>query len=240
MGISTKKGDTGHTRLLSGEKVSKSDLVIEAEGALDEANSFLGLARAAAKEKRVKRIILQIQKHFFTLGAELSTRLKPGDQRTSKGLTEADLSWLEMLIAEFEEVLALPPGFIAFGQEEVSSHMDVARTGVRKLERLVVRMKEEGLIEGGLGLKYLNRLSDLIFLLACFEEKDEAERRKMRQPFFLSQWYDPVSRRWIIALGLVLLFMIITIILLLLFHGRSSQGIDELMMENMRKMRNTP
>jgi cob(I)alamin adenosyltransferase len=103
------------------------------------------LARASAKAKRIKRIILQVQKHLFIIGAELSW-LKGGLKSPKKGISEADINWLELLIEEFEESLALPPGFVAFGQEEGSSHLDVARTSVRKVERMAAKMKSEKMI----------------------------------------------------------------------------------------------
>jgi len=87
---------------------------------------------------------------------------------------KADIKWLEKLVDEFEEALALPPGFVAFGQNEGSSHLDVARTSIRKVERLAAKMKSEDMIANPNVLKYLNRLSDLIFLLACFEENTES------------------------------------------------------------------
>lgn len=134
MGVSTKKGDRGYTSLLRGQRVPKYHLVTEVLGTLDEAHSLLGLARASSREKRVKRIILQIQKHLFIIGAELSVP-KGGGKPPKKTISETDLSWLERLVAEYEEALDLPPGFVAFGQEKISSHMDVARTAVRKAER---------------------------------------------------------------------------------------------------------
>ena len=78
MGISTKKGDTGYTSLLGGERVPKYHIRTETVGALDEANSFLGLARASAKDDRVKRTILQVQKHLFVIGAEVSNPKEGG------------------------------------------------------------------------------------------------------------------------------------------------------------------
>ncbi|MCK5343025.1 MAG: cob(I)yrinic acid a,c-diamide adenosyltransferase, partial [Candidatus Heimdallarchaeota archaeon] len=196
MGISTKKGDSGYTSLLRGARVPKHHLIIEAGGSLDEANSLLGLARASSKEKRIKRIILQFQKHLFTMGAEFSVS-KGGRNSPKKRISEQDVKWLERLVEEFEESLALPPGFVAFGQEEGSSHLDVARTSVRKVERMAAKMKSEKMIENPYILKYLNRLSDLIFLLACFEEKDEEEKRKMNRTSISSQLANPLFRRWL-------------------------------------------
>jgi cob(I)alamin adenosyltransferase len=93
MRVSTKKGDSGYTRLLRGERVSKHHLVIEAVGTLDETNSLLGLARASSKEKRIKRIILQVQKHLFIIGAELSVPKGRGNP-PKKTLSETDIKWL--------------------------------------------------------------------------------------------------------------------------------------------------
>lgn len=73
MGVSTKKGDSGYTGLLGGERVPKSHLRIESGGTVDETNSLLGLARATSGDRRIKRIILQIQKHLFIIGAEISS-----------------------------------------------------------------------------------------------------------------------------------------------------------------------
>ena len=217
MHISTKKGDSGYTSLLGGERVPKHHLVIETVGILDETNSLLGLARATSKEKRTKQIILQVQKHLFIIGAELSVANGRG-KLPKRTISEGDVDWLEELIENFEEAIALPPGFVAFGQKEGASHIDIARTSVRKVERIAAKMKDEGLIENPHILKYFNRLSDLTFLLACFEEKNDLERRKASHALFSSKWADPAFRRWMILTGAVILALVVIIILLMLFH----------------------
>ena len=217
MHISTKKGDAGYTSLLGGERVPKHHLVIETVGTLDETNSLLGLARASSKGKRTKQIILKVQKHLFIIGAELSVANGRG-KLPKRTISEGDVKWLEELIEDFEKAMALPPGFVAFRQEEGASHMDVARTSVRKTERITARIKNEGLIENSHILKYLNRLSDLTFLLACFEEKNDGERRKFMHTLFPSKWADPAFRRWAILIGALLLALVAIIILLILFH----------------------
>jgi cob(I)alamin adenosyltransferase len=235
MNISTKKGDSGYTSLLRGERVPKHHLAIEAVGTLDEANSLLGLARASSKEKRIKRIILQVQKHLFIIGAELSV-LKGGRTSPKKKISETDIKWLERLVEGFEESLALPPGFVAFGQEEGSSHLDVARTSVRKAERMAARMKSENMIENSYILKYLNRLSDLIFLLACLEEKDKEEKRNINRILFSSQLADPLFRKWGIAIGSIILALIITIIFLLILHKPTQQATSPYPPKHMEQM----
>lgn len=217
MKISTKKGDTGYTRTLSGERIPKFHLVTETAGAIDEAISLLGLARSSAKTKRIKRILLQVQKHLFVVGAELSVSKEKGSP-LKKTISETDVQWLELLIEDLEEALALPPGFVAFGQEENASHLDVARTGIRRAERLVVRMNSKGMIENAYLLKYLNRLSDLIFLLACLEEKSEGERRQINKKLFAFRLYDPKVRKLSILSGLIILALISSIVLILVFH----------------------
>ena len=221
MRISTKKGDTGHTSLLRGGRVPKYHLVVEVGGILDEANSLLGLARAASPEMKVKRILVQVQKHLFIIGAEFSVP-KGGGKPPKQTISESDINWLERLVEEFEEALSLPPGFVAFGQNEASSHMDVARTGIRKLERISVKMKDEGLIENLHILKYLNRLSDLLFLLAAFEEKDSEERRKIKEAFFTHRLFGRPFRTFQIVIVFTIGVLIILSILILLFH-RTSQ-----------------
>jgi cob(I)alamin adenosyltransferase len=238
MKVSTKKGDSGSTGLLSGQRVPKDHLVIEVEGALDETSSHIGLARACSRVRRSKRVLLQIQKHFFVIGAELST-LKESGRTTKKGLTENHLNWLDMLVEEYEEALALPPGFVAFGQEESSSHLDVARTSVRKAERGVVRMKNEGMDVNPLIFKYLNRLSDLLFLLACLEEKEEKERRRISRAFAFQTLMRPGFRRWTILMAAIVLALVTVIVLLLLFHGKENGSDFREMMKHMEEMHQT-
>src|SRR5512146_1052412 len=143
MGITTKKGDSGFTSTLSGARVPKYIVIIEAAGALDEANSLLGSARAGSKGKRIRRILLQVQEHLFVIGSDLSVPKGTGPP-PKKTVSEAEVAWLEKLIDDFEEALSLPPGFVAFGQEPDAAQMNVARTAVRKAERSAVKMNSEG------------------------------------------------------------------------------------------------
>lgn len=220
MHISTKKGDSGFTSLLRGQRVSKDHLVTEALGTLDEANSHLGLARAASNTGRIKRILLQVQKHFFVMGAELSV-LKGEGPPPKKTISEAEVTWLEKPIEDFEEVLQLPPGFVAFGQGKTASYIDIGRTSVRKAERIAVSMNSRDMLSNPLILKYLNRLSDLIFVLACFEERDVGQRKRISRKLFYQQFSDPVNRKWMILSGIIFLTLVTGIVLILMFHGQS-------------------
>lgn len=120
MKISTKKGDTGYTSLLRGDRVPKYHIRIETAGALDEANSFLGLARVSAKEDPIKEIILLVQKHLFMITAEISDD-REVDSLPKKNFSQTEVDWLDSIVERYEKVLALPSGFVAFGKEEISS-----------------------------------------------------------------------------------------------------------------------
>ena len=217
MNISTKKGDMGYTSTLSGERIPKFDLVIEATGAIDEANSFLGLARASTQIKRIKRIILLVQKKLFIVGAELSVP-KGHEKSLKKRIVEPDVKWVETLVENLEEALALPPGFVAFGQEKGSSQLDVARTAIRKAERIIAKMKNEDLLDNVYLFQYMNRLSDLTFLLACFEEKSADEKRVISRKLFGSYLVEPGVRKFVINSGIIIMALISIIVLLLIFH----------------------
>lgn len=237
MGITTKKGDRGYTGMLSGERVPKYHIVMEAAGALDEANSLLGLARATSKEKRIKRILLQVQKHLIVIGAELSVPEGTG-RPPKKVISETDVKWLEKLIDDLEEALALPPGFVAFGQEPCSAHMNVARTAVRKAERTAVKLNSQDMVANPSILKYLNRLSDLIFLLACFEEKSDKERQKINQAVLHAHLSDPSVRKMAIFIVSAILALIAAIILILIFHRPAPERSPNTAPEHMQEMRN--
>ena len=157
----------------------------------------------------------------------------------NKIITEIDIKWLERLVDDFEEALALPPGFVAFGQNEGSSHLDVARTSVRKVERLAAKMKTDNMMANLDVLKYLNRLSDLIFLLACFEEKDEEEVRRMNRTAFSSQLAVPLSRKWGIAIGSCILALLTAIVFLFFFYKPPPPlETDPYMQKHMEQMEN--
>ncbi len=218
MNISTGKGDKGFTRTLSGDYVPKHHLIVEVGGAIDEANAQLGLARSMTKVKRTRRIALQIQKHLFIVGAEVSTRRGVASKQKKK-ISKLELQWAERLVEQFEEAMALPPGFIAFGQQEASSQFDVARTNIRKAERLASKMKDEGMLDNEYLLKYMNRLSDLVFLLACYDEKSLSEKAVIDRNMLYVKLSDPIIKRLTIVGSAVILFLAIGIVSLLIFHG---------------------
>ncbi len=167
--ITTKTGDRGTTGLLDSSRVLKCDARPEAYGTIDEANAFIGLARAKTDLQKVKGVLLIVQNHLYLINAELAS---PTEQlKLLKRKVEAkDLHLLENESAEIEKVLDLPRKFVLYGQTEVSAILDVARAVIRRAERRVVELNDQDKIANETILAYLNRLSDTLFLLARYEE----------------------------------------------------------------------
>ena len=171
--IYTRSGDGGDTGLLFGGRVSKADIRTEAYGSTDHAVSAIGLARALSTEQRVKEILLEVQRELFMIGAELATDLSNRDLllKTFQVISAEHVSQLEGLIDALRSEVELPPNFIIPGATIGSAALDVARTQVRAAERRVVTLNEQGQLPNAQVLIYLNRLSDLLFMLARYEDR---------------------------------------------------------------------
>ena len=167
-----KKGDKGETSLLFGGRVPKSDLRCEAYGTLDEAISSLGVARNHVKKKKTREMILRVQKELFEVNAELATKTEDREKFVThfKPITEEMAAGLEEIINEIEAEVEMPREFIIPGANLASASLDVSRAIVRRAERRAVILKEKGEIENDAILHYLNRLADLLFMLARYEE----------------------------------------------------------------------
>ena len=174
MPIYTKTGDAGETRLLFGGRVSKTDPRCEAYGATDEAVSAMGLARALSHDARVKGILLQVEREMFTVNAELATdRDQYHHLEANFRLVTQDMATrLEGLIDELDAQIDLPNAFIIPGASAASGALDLARSLLRTGERRVVALNEQGLLVNPEVLRYLNRLSDLLFMLARYEDRE--------------------------------------------------------------------
>lgn len=166
----SKKGDTGETSLLGGQRVPKFDLRPETYGTLDEASSLMGVARAMTTDVRIKELLLSIQKDLLILGAELST-LPEDIPKLGKLIDAADVQRIEDTIDDLQKIVKLRNEFIYPGQTIVSSQIDVARTVVRRAERWTARLREAGYISRPEIQQYLNRLADMLFTLARYEEQ---------------------------------------------------------------------
>jgi cob(I)alamin adenosyltransferase len=172
--IYTKYGDEGETSLLYGGRVSKNDLHTEAYGVTDEAVSTMGLARALSQDDRVKDILKELQRDLFTIAAELATEPDKYElfKRHFKPVAPEMVAALEDLIDDLEQSMEMPTVFILPGASPASSAIDMARCIVRTAERRTVALKENDKLTNVDILRYLNRLGDLLFVLARYEDRD--------------------------------------------------------------------
>jgi cob(I)alamin adenosyltransferase len=161
--IYTRAGDGGETSLGDGSRVRKTDLRIEAYGTVDEVNSLLGLALAGPLPEEFRPWLDEVQNDLFDLGADLSVPLE--DERERLRVTEAQLQRLEELCDRVNESLEPLKSFVLPGGSEAAARLHVARAACRRAERLAVALAEDASVSP-VALAYLNRLSDLLFILA--------------------------------------------------------------------------
>jgi len=172
--VYTKFGDAGETSLLYGGRVSKNGLNTEAYGITDEAVSAMGLARAMTSNPKVNDLLRQLQRDLFTIAAELATDPDKYElfQQHFKPVTAEMVTSLEETIDSLEEEFEMPKVFILPGGSQASAAIDLARCVIRTAERRVVAMAEADVLTNGLIMAYLNRLGDLLFVLARYEDRD--------------------------------------------------------------------
>lgn len=171
MSIMTKTGDDGTTSLYCGKRVAKDSIRIETCGALDEVSSYLGLVKNIVTGEKTKRIVNSVQKELMVLCAEIATtprQVKKLKKRIAKGHVFA----LERQIRDLEKSQAIKSkSFCIPGKNAASSVLDIARAVTRRAERRCVTMIKKGMINNSNISTYLNRLSDLLWLLARLNEK---------------------------------------------------------------------
>jgi len=166
--IYTRTGDDGTTGLLFGGRVPKSGLVPEAVGSIDEIVAALGLARALSTEPALARDLLDLQRQLFVVAADVAAnpnergKLEPGVSL----VTDEMVSALEARIDELVTAHPLPNAFVVPGANHVSAALDLTRSIARRAERGVVRLREAGATVSEPVVRYMNRLSDLLFVLA--------------------------------------------------------------------------
>jgi cob(I)alamin adenosyltransferase len=186
--VATTRGDDGTTGLLfGGERIAKDDPRAEAYGTIDEAVAALGVARANLGAKRrigtlpaglggLSPLILRFQRELFVVGAELATnpdawdRLEDGRTRVSAAMV-ADV---ERDLIELEKHTEMPREFVVPGETPTSAALELARTILRRAERRAVALNRDGLVPGGNLIPYLNRLADLVWVLARAAERAES------------------------------------------------------------------
>lgn len=168
MKIYTKTGDDGQTGLFGGERTSKNDARVDAYGSVDETNACLGVARAAGLSPDVDATLERIQAQLFVLGAELATPPDHRDRLRLPLLAAEDVAALEGDIDRLELGLPALTSFVLPAGTPGASGLHHARTVCRRAERAVVGVRELAALRGEL-IVYLNRLSDLLFVMARYE-----------------------------------------------------------------------
>ena len=180
MKIYTGRGDQGQTSLFSGEQESKDSARVTAYGTLDELNSTLGVAHSFCHNQRVKDVLIALQGELFEAGADLATTHRK-DPRTDR-IDEADWQELERLIDDLQSQIPPLNKFILPGGSPGGALVHLARTICRRAERqLIALMRHEDDVNTQL-LIYLNRLSDLLFVMARFENIHEGGKEEIWQP----------------------------------------------------------
>ncbi|TSA26768.1 MAG: cob(I)yrinic acid a,c-diamide adenosyltransferase [Ignavibacteriales bacterium] len=169
MKIYTKTGDKGKTSLFGGKRVWKDDLRIQSYGTVDELNSILGVAITEIKNKELKTILSSIQHELFNLGSDLaSPEYKDNKKFSIPRITESNTKRLEGLIDKVDNKLLPLKNFILPGGLKGAALLHYARTVCRRAEREVISLSKVDMINSEIKI-YLNRLSDLLFVLARFE-----------------------------------------------------------------------
>jgi cob(I)alamin adenosyltransferase len=168
MKIYTKTGDQGETGLFDGTRVSKADARVEAYGAVDELNAWLGLARSHDAGDRVDVMLVEIQRDLFALGAMLADPRHRIAARVEKAaLGDADVTRLEHWIDELDATMPALRRFILAGGSTPGAMLHLARTVCRRAERRIVALQGLGAEDvPALAITYINRLSDLLFVMA--------------------------------------------------------------------------
>ena len=177
--IYTRKGDDGTTSLWYGGRVAKTDVRTEAYGSIDEAGAALGVARSLCgpDDAEMAADILRVQRELFVAGAELATTPE-AEKRLQEGISRIDddmVAALEPIIDRYMDRVDLPPKFVITGGTTLSAQLDVARTVIRRAERRVVALMEEGELASEAVMRYLNRASDLVFAMARFADVEDPE-----------------------------------------------------------------
>ena len=167
--VTTGTGDTGYTSLLGDQRVPKYDPRPDTYGTVDEATSALGLARALTQDPRAREVILQMQHDLYVLMAELAT---PPENQAAVGMriTPEHVRALEETEEALRAEVTIPHKFVIPGDSVDGAALDLARTIVRRAERMAARLLHDGVTQNTEVVRYLNRLSDVVFILARYLE----------------------------------------------------------------------
>ena len=166
MKLYTKTGDDGSTGLYGGTRTRKDDLRVEAYGSVDEANAAIGLARAFLDDVDLDKVLASLQHALFDVGADLATPVEAAQRAHLALMDDADVAMLERTIDRHDAELEPLRQFIVPGGHVASAALHSARAVVRRAERVVVRLASDGVEVNPALVRYLNRMSDLLFVLA--------------------------------------------------------------------------
>jgi cob(I)alamin adenosyltransferase len=169
MSITTKTGDTGKTRLFSGEKISKNAPQTQAYGDIDELVSILGIVRASSSDSRLGTDIMTLQTQLFTVGAELATTPSNITKLTQR-IDMAIVAEMDAKCQTLESQIIMPKTFILPGGTLTAAYIDMARAVSRRCERQIVALHDAQLIDNAHMLIWINRVSDYLWLLARYHE----------------------------------------------------------------------
>lgn len=167
--VTTGTGDMGYTGLLGDQRVAKYDPRPDTFGTVDEATSALGLVRAMTKDQKIKDSIYHIQQELYLMMGELAT-LPENYEKMGLKMTPEHVQRLEQLEEELKREVDIPNKFIIPGDSVDGAVLDLARTIIRRAERMAVKLLHDGVIQNGEVVRYLNRLSDLVFIMARYIE----------------------------------------------------------------------
>lgn len=163
----TKKGDDGTTGLLGNQRVKKYDLRMETLGCLDESSAALGLCQAFVCSVEIQEIILIIQKQLYQVMGEVASEKEIAEKFRS--INQENVTWIEQTIENISQKTSIPSEFIVPGDTKGGAFLSLSRTIVRRAERRLAEMFDHNVIENQDLLKFLNRLSSLLFILELYE-----------------------------------------------------------------------
>ena len=167
MKIYTKTGDKGQTSLYDGTRVDKDSIRVESYGTIDELNSYIGLCMHYINEDE-KKVLFNIQRDLFYIGSELATK---NTEKLNKVVTDNDIKNLENIIDKYMGEAKGIDSFIIPGTSLASAHLHIARTICRRAERRIYTLSKVDSVSP-LIIKYVNRLSDLLYAIARYNEKE--------------------------------------------------------------------
>lgn len=179
MSIATQRGDTGETSLPGGVRVSKSDLRVEAYGTVDELISQLGFARSICGNRDIADLTASIQRALFEVGSAIAT--PPGGRKPVPEIADSMVEQLTVEVHRIEAIEGILADWSLPGADPASAAYDVARTVCRRAERFAVRLNAEGLSIQPNVVRYLNRLSDLLWLFGRQVEVEQGIDSRLRQ-----------------------------------------------------------